>query len=286
MIQQNLSRVEVELLTIQYRFNTKKSYHESRRISDGIIYYITGGHRINNASNQHLEASEGDLLFIPCCLSYDSIVTAENTEYYEIDYQLYQNGKPVRLMEESCVIKSPDSHSFLPLIKGAYDAFIEQSTVSRFKCVSNVFQLCAMLLDNQSYTKEARADKDVLRRIRRTVDYIRNHFDEGTSVKDLAALSELCVSTVDRHFLSCLGMTPVEYRNCLRVEHAKMLLLGGFSVSNVCSKVGFSDYNYFIRVFKKITGKTPSQFSNEMWKDQKCDAGTRFIGQAGAPPDK
>ena len=47
----------------------------------------------------------------------------------------------------------------------------------------------------------------------------------------------------------------------LRVTKAKELLLStDMAVSNVAAAVGFGDYNYFIKVFKKEVGTTPAKF--------------------------
>ena len=49
-----------------------------------------------------------------------------------------------------------------------------------------------------------------------------------------------------------------------RVEAAKILLLKeNMSIAEIAEKVGFSDYNYFTKIFKKISGVTPSQYRKQ-----------------------
>ena len=49
-----------------------------------------------------------------------------------------------------------------------------------------------------------------------------------------------------------------------RVEAAKLLLLKeNMSIAEIAEKVGFSDYNYFTKIFKKISGVTPSQYKKQ-----------------------
>ena len=46
-----------------------------------------------------------------------------------------------------------------------------------------------------------------------------------------------------------------------RVEAAKTLLLKeNLSIAEIAEKVGFSDYNYFTKIFKKIMDCTPSEY--------------------------
>jgi YesN/AraC family two-component response regulator len=52
----------------------------------------------------------------------------------------------------------------------------------------------------------------------------------------------------------------IEYR----IERAKELLsLPGASIKQVSASCGYPDPNYFSRLFKKVTGLTPTTFSSE-----------------------
>lgn len=60
-----------------------------------------------------------------------------------------------------------------------------------------------------------------------------------------------------------MGMSFTKYLTDLRIQKAREYLLeGGISISDIAMKVGFNDYFYFLRIFKKVTGQTPSQFKN------------------------
>lgn len=64
-------------------------------------------------------------------------------------------------------------------------------------------------------------------------------------------------------YYSIVGFS--EYRNKMRIEHAKKLIKNNFLVSNTLEalsiKVGFSSYNPFYSAFKKQTGVSPNEFS-------------------------
>lgn len=64
-------------------------------------------------------------------------------------------------------------------------------------------------------------------------------------------------------YYSTIGFS--EYRNKMRIEHAKKLIKNNFLVSNTLEalslKVGFSSYNPFYSAFKKQTGVSPNEFS-------------------------
>ena len=53
----------------------------------------------------------------------------------------------------------------------------------------------------------------------------------------------------------------MEYVTNLRIQKAKELLAGdGGSMKEICAAVGYSDPNYFSRIFKKNVGVTPTEY--------------------------
>ena len=59
------------------------------------------------------------------------------------------------------------------------------------------------------------------------------------------------------------GFGVIEYLNYFRVQKAKELLDNPASkVFNVGERVGVENSKYFSRIFKKYTGKTPSEYKN------------------------
>lgn len=64
-----------------------------------------------------------------------------------------------------------------------------------------------------------------------------------------------------RTFKNEFGLTPRKYINKLRVERAiHMLKDTAMSVTTISKTVGFSDPYYFSRLFKQVTGRTPSEY--------------------------
>jgi AraC-like DNA-binding protein len=61
-----------------------------------------------------------------------------------------------------------------------------------------------------------------------------------------------------------MGMSPVEYRNRLRLSHARELLLSSDqSVAEIAYTVGIPDANYFTRLFRTTFGISPRRFMHQ-----------------------
>ena len=94
--------------------------------------------------------------------------------------------------------------------------------------------------------------------------YIEEHWNETFKVFDAANLCGMCESYFRRLFLEWSGMSPIEYRNTIRLSNAKsMLAVGTYTVKEVAAAVGFDDSFYFARAFKRQTGFSPTEFMRQ-----------------------
>jgi AraC-like DNA-binding protein/mannose-6-phosphate isomerase-like protein (cupin superfamily) len=124
-------------------------------------------------------------------------------------------------------------------------------------------QLVIMLSKCYSYTPET--DTTDLLRLGYAIAYIESHYPEKTSSKQLADLAHMTVRTFQRTFQQCMLMTPSDYITQVRVRTAAHLLKeSDFSVTEIAMNCGFSDSNYFSRIFSRSMGITPSKYRSKM----------------------
>lgn len=95
--------------------------------------------------------------------------------------------------------------------------------------------------------------------------YIEKHFDQRLYLKDLAQQFYLAPNYCCSLFVKYKNMTFSQFVTELRMQHA-MLLLGrpGQSINKVAQKVGFDDYTYFNKVFKRYFQCTPSEYKKHL----------------------
>ncbi len=97
--------------------------------------------------------------------------------------------------------------------------------------------------------------------LRKTLNYIHDHFEEPLTLEDMAAMSGASETYFCRLFKHETGLTFLNYLNGLRIERACVLLRDTCdNALDICYKVGFNDYTHFGRQFKRNTGMSPADF--------------------------
>lgn len=86
--------------------------------------------------------------------------------------------------------------------------------------------------------------------------------DSDLSLSEIAAKCGVSDCYFRRLFRQYSGESPIEFRQRLRIERAKQLLLSDeqYTVSEVAQELGFSDVYHFSKTFKKYCGESPKKF--------------------------
>ncbi len=100
--------------------------------------------------------------------------------------------------------------------------------------------------------------------VRRSVDYIRLHYAEDLSIKKLSSALSVSPNYFSHQFKKEVGTAFRHYLNETRLEEARRLLLTtGLRNYEVANRVGFRDYQYFLKLFRASAGTSPSLFRIE-----------------------
>ncbi|MBO9610633.1 MAG: helix-turn-helix domain-containing protein [Paenibacillaceae bacterium] len=100
----------------------------------------------------------------------------------------------------------------------------------------------------------------------KALDYIEAHFaDPDMSLLEAAEKSGLSSPYLSRMFKEETGQTFVEYVTELRISKARSMLSDpNAKVYEVADAVGYTDYGYFVRVFKRVVGYSPSDYRKQL----------------------
>jgi len=127
-------------------------------------------------------------------------------------------------------------------------------SVNLFKLTSDVYSVLSLFFERVRDTREKLQIYPALK-------LIEEGYNEQIPVSLLAEASALSQSQLRRLFNKEIGMSPVEYKNRLRIKKAAdMLLYSGQTIAEISQNLGFKNPYVFSRVFKQSMGISPSEY--------------------------
>jgi AraC-like DNA-binding protein/mannose-6-phosphate isomerase-like protein (cupin superfamily) len=125
--------------------------------------------------------------------------------------------------------------------------------------ISDFLKLIVIL--SRLYSLDTITNKPDIINIAKTVSYIENHYTEAISIQNLAEYAHYSPRHFTRIFTETYNTTPIDYITSLRISKACTLLKESrLSISDISLQCGFSDSNYFSRIFKKRMGTSPKLY--------------------------
>jgi transcriptional regulator GlxA family with amidase domain len=104
-------------------------------------------------------------------------------------------------------------------------------------------------------------------RINVVFNHVKNNFQEDISLSVIADMVSMTVPSFCRYFKKITNKTFVQFVNEYRLVHAsKLLAEQPLSITEVCLESGFNNFSHFNKSFKAFTGKSPSEYRNELKK--------------------
>lgn len=102
-------------------------------------------------------------------------------------------------------------------------------------------------------------------RINMVFNYVKDNFKQPIALDDIAGKAYMTVPSFCRYFKKMTKKTFVQFVNEYRVVHAcKLLAEKQISIADVSYESGFNNFSHFNKSFKEVTGKSASQYRNEL----------------------
>lgn len=261
----------VENLTILGRLNYTRAHlplslHAHKNSLE--IVYVARGRQTYNVNNTAYTLSGGDVyLTFPDELHSSGESPEEKSVVYWVLIDFTDTGNFLNMESEEgknfrCRLQSLKTRKFKgsPVLKTLLDKII-------YTCFSNS-EFKKLLI--QSYITEfliniieleKNSEPHISENIQKTLEYISRRVKDNITLNELSDLAGLSLSRFKQKFKQEVGIPPAEFILREKVTLAgKLLNSSPKSVTEIAFELGFSSSNYFATVFKRLTGKTPTEF--------------------------
>lgn len=122
--------------------------------------------------------------------------------------------------------------------------------------------------------EEDRARNDVVGTVKR---YVREHIQEDIYIADIAKQVFLNEQYLMRTFKKTTGISILEFITGERLWLAKELLVNtNYPINRVADMVGYGNYSYFTKIFKRNVGMTPQAYRQSNEQNAKNES-TNFV---------
>lgn len=247
----------------------KWNEYRTGRCFDGVTFCVSGS-AIFDFGDSRIELLPGQALFLPSVSSY--VVRCESEEpfvHYTVNFRLgidpteNESPEPTAFSEITSgklhhVTGAESAETYLPIFEKLLSVWQGKHTGYRVMAKALIYELLYIYFTDAGRSHRDKDEYDKLLPARRVLD---RRFAEDQSIAELAALCSMSETHFRRKFAKLFGMSPTEYRLEKRILRAKDLLISGqYSIAETAREVGYSDPNYFARVFRRIVGTSPRDF--------------------------
>ena len=126
----------------------------------------------------------------------------------------------------------------------------------------DIFGKHLSLMANKMMLQDAEAEPPMIRRAKA---YIAGHHADPIGLDEIANAMHVSTFYFCKMFKKATGMTFTDYVGRVRVEKAKNLLLNPhLRISEIAYAVGFQSLTHFNRVFRELTGQSPTDFRERL----------------------
>ncbi|GAB3900738.1 hypothetical protein GCM10028803_24170 [Larkinella knui] len=232
---------------------------------------MLAGHTRHGVDLQQFDINANELLFILPHQIHRLPATKEGTDYFKLGF------------DENCLSLLPRQYPFLVNPFNQQKLHFTASAAARLKATFEILlnllstvdtdpdlilaHLNSLLTEiNTAYfsTGKSPADDKLTKYIRFKL-FVEDNLTDHTTIREIAqklALNTNSLYAIVKHYS---GLSPKEFiTNRLILEAKRRLYYAESSIKELAYDLGFSDPDYFSRLFKKVTGQTIATFVQDL----------------------
>lgn len=262
---------------IQYGHHNEEMYvHGHEDFSELVI--VLNGSAVHVVGDEHFEIKKGDVFV----MNQGTFHGYENPQDFKICNIMFRTE--TFISENYDIRQLPGFHALF-LLEPRYNS--ENGFKSRLRLSPAAFSDIEMLIRAaaEEYSGSVQGKKTMVRSyflqiavrlsriygtnvhhreiegISKAAAYMESHYMDDINIRELLNVSHYSQRHFIRLFSATYSTTPQQYLLGIRIRHACSLIREKtFSITEIATRCGFNDSNYFCRIFKKNVGMTPSMY--------------------------
>ena len=227
------------------------------RRSNAFLFVWDGEATFFDEQHKKTVITNGELAFLPKYKKYRMQYTAPSNTFVVVNFDLCdKNDNEIALFDDITLVAKDDVTRRIAKIMTNFELCSISKTMETVLRKKELMYRLLGTIYAPSFSLVTRSD--ISEQIADGVHLLEQTYLENIPITQYAAASHVSVNTFRNVFQKEFGISPLKYRNRLRIERAKELLSeSGFSVAEAAYASGFENIGYFCRYYRQVTGETP-----------------------------
>ena len=215
-----------------------------------LAYILRGECTVVFPDGSQMECKEGSVWYLPKNKPYKSIWRSNDyIEFYAIEFELDN-------ISDTCTtFQSLEDTDTLELWQ---ELFLRQEKNDSLKTTISFYKIFDKILPLLK-----KDDNDEIKQILPALNYLNTNFIAKIKVNELAKMCYTSESRFYQLFKKITNLSPIEYKNQIKLSHAIKMIKNGKTLEEVCENLNFTSPSFLRRLIKSFFGKLPKEIKKE-----------------------
>lgn len=254
MKEENVKQIITSLRSTLYTSDKTYSddFSHTPRPFYNFLIMLEGSAYFQIAPEKSILAEAGDVIWLPKGSTFHVEWRGTPVSWHVVHFDLSSFYNPF-LNRNTYPQKLNCQNSFY-LLKDFQDLSIEKNPYLILSTFYHIFAYLFPLIERKSNPQQ--------KIIQPALNYLDTHYKEKIYINDLASMCLLSRSKFQILFKQITNMTPISYKNLLLIQALQQTLVlePNTSLDELAVEYGFESTVYMCRLFKKLVGKTPTEY--------------------------
>jgi AraC-like DNA-binding protein len=197
------------------------------------------------------------VLFAPGERQHHKYTGDKVAEFYYVHFQCDALPKEFSL-KTSCVYSVRILQQLKIMFEEITEELLQKQPHYELISITLLLRILSIIQREQAQTS---VSPKSLTNVAPAIQHMNRYCESNLTLDEYASMCHISKYHFLRVFKQTTGTTPIEYRNAIRIGHAKEFLENSFySVSEITSMLGYTSLSYFSDTFRKSVGISPAEY--------------------------
>ena len=225
---------------------------------DWLLFYVAKEQETVFFDDTVIAKAGSFIIFAPGEKQHHMYQGNKTAEFYYVHFRC--DTLPIALETSRVYSLMPQQH-YCSLFEEIIDETLQKKAHYEALCISRLLYIMALIQRDTAENDGSAHSR--WKTVEFAIQHMNKYCDSSLKLENYADMCRMSKYHFLRVFKQVTGSTPLDYRNRIRIEHAKELLENGYlTVSEISESLGYNSSAYFCDAFKKMIGCSPIEYRN------------------------